>query len=118
MACVSLPISRRSARNKRLMMDSNDAIRSEDQPLPKAVNCCAHHPMCAVHQLPHDARYVHCTCDEQAGRRAAPVTDIARVTLDFCAKPELFTKAQSTNEGIRNERGGRVIKENIKRASR
>jgi hypothetical protein len=39
-----------------------------DLPAPKKAYCCAHKPSCAVHQQPHDAAYVHCSCSEGAGR--------------------------------------------------
>lgn len=43
-------------------------IRGPDDPMPLRVYCCGHSADCAVHQPPFDAAYVHCTCDEGAGR--------------------------------------------------
>jgi hypothetical protein len=40
----------------------------DDEPLPQLFYCYTHSESCAVHQPPHDAVYVHCTCDEGTGR--------------------------------------------------
>ena len=35
------------------------------QPVPRKGFCCGHGPDCAVHQPPHDAKIVQCTCSKQ-----------------------------------------------------
>jgi hypothetical protein len=52
-------------------MDDPKGIGNRDEELirgPETPYCCAHSPTCAVHQLPFDAVYVHCSCDEGTGR--------------------------------------------------
>ncbi len=39
----------------------------DDMPMPGKGVCCNHAGWCAIHQGPHDAKYVSCTCEVGAG---------------------------------------------------
>jgi hypothetical protein len=49
-------------------MEEGKGIGDRNNLMPRTVYCCAHNGSCAVHQPPHDGAYVHCTCDQGAGR--------------------------------------------------